>query len=63
MAIEKIKILGSVLEIPAKQHANLAHLAHFRGEWAGLAVLSSWYLQNGSQDSTFFNYQGCQLLV
>ena len=33
MAIEKIKILGAVLELPAKEEAaNSAHLAHFRGE-------------------------------
>jgi hypothetical protein len=32
MAIEKIKLMGAVLELPAKQPANSAHLAHFRGE-------------------------------
>ena len=42
MAIEKIKILGAVLELPAKNTANLAHLAHFWGKWAGLALLSGW---------------------
>ena len=41
MAIEKIKILGAVLELPAKQlsTADLANLAQFLGKWAGLAVL------------------------
>ena len=39
MAIEKIKILGAVLELPA---TNSANLAHFHGKWAGLAVLFSW---------------------
>ena len=29
MAIEKIKILEAVLELPAKQHCNLANLAQF----------------------------------
>ena len=37
MAIEKIKILGAVLDCTA----NSAPLAHFRGKWAGLAVLFS----------------------
>ena len=39
MAIEKIKILGAVLELPAKLHCHSAHLAHFYGKWAGLALL------------------------
>ena len=38
MAIEKIKILGAVLELPA----NSAHLAYFLGGLAELAVLFSW---------------------
>ena len=42
MAIEKIKILGAVLELPHNSTTNSAHLAHFRGEWAELAVLFSW---------------------
>ena len=37
MAIEKIKILGAVLELPAKQPI----WPNFRGIWAGLAVLFS----------------------
>ena len=39
MTIEKIKILGAVLELPAKQQKNFADLANFLGEMAGLAVL------------------------
>ena len=43
--------------------ANLANLAQFWGKWAGLAVLFSWYLQNGSQDFHFFNCPGCQIFI
>ena len=39
MAIEKIKILGAIVELPAKCTVNSAHLAHFCGKWAELAVL------------------------
>ena len=48
MAIQKIKILGAVLELPAKHKetlnstANLPQLAHFLGKLAALAVLFSW---------------------
>ena len=42
MAVEKIKILVAVLELPAKQPTNLAHFARFLGKWAKLAVLFSW---------------------
>jgi hypothetical protein len=38
MAIEKIKILGALLELPAKQHCQFGQF----GKWAGLAVLFSW---------------------
>ena len=33
--------------------ADLANLAQFRGKWAEMAVLFSWWLQNGSQDFLF----------
>ena len=64
MAIEKIKIVGVVLELPAKQHcqfstANSVHLAHFLGEYAELVVLFIWWLQNGPQNFDFFNCHGC----
>ena len=43
MAVEKIKILGAVLELTRlNSTANLAHFAHFLGKWAGLAELFSW---------------------
>ena len=38
MAIEKIKILAAVLELPA----NLAHLLRNQAKWGELALLSSW---------------------
>ena len=40
MVIEKIKILGAVLDL--KSTANSAHFARFLGKWAKLAVLFSW---------------------
>ena len=42
MAIEKTKILGAVLELPAKQHYHSAHFARFLVKWAKLTVLFSW---------------------
>ena len=42
---------------------NLANLAHFSGKWAGLAVLSSWLVQNSLQDFDFFNCHGCQTFI
>ena len=40
MAIEKIKNLGAVLELPANSTANPAHLPHKVGQmgWIGSAV-------------------------
>ena len=61
MTIEKMKILGAVLELNST--ANSAHLAQFLGKWAGLAVLFSWWLQNGPQDFNFFNGHGCQTFI
>ena len=37
-AIEKIKILGAVLELPDKQH----YIPRNPAKWAELAVLFSW---------------------
>ena len=42
MSIEKIKILGTVLEQLANSNANSAHFAPFLGKWAKLAALFSW---------------------
>jgi hypothetical protein len=41
MAIEKIEILGAVLELTAKQHFQFIPFGPI-GKWAGLAVLFSW---------------------
>ena len=41
MAIEKIKILGALLELPDKQH-NPAHLPQNWAKLAKSAVLFSW---------------------
>jgi hypothetical protein len=43
MAIEKkIKILGAVLELPAKKHYQFTPFGPFLGKCVGLALLSSW---------------------
>jgi hypothetical protein len=44
-------------------NANSAHLAHFWGKWAGLALLYRWLLQNGPQDFDFFNCHVCRLFI
>ena len=61
MVIERIKILGAVLELTST--ANSAHLAHFLGKWAKLAVLFRWQLQNCHQDFDCFNCNGCRLFI
>ena len=48
---KKIKILGAVLELPAKQHCHFSLIT----KWAELAVLFSWQLQNGPQNFDFFS--------
>ena len=42
MAIEKIKILGAVLELLAKQHCQFSQFTKKMAKWAELAVLFSW---------------------
>ena len=46
-----MKILCAVFELPVKGTANPAHLPQ---NWAKLAILSSWQLQNGPQNFDFF---------
>ena len=48
MAIENIKILRAVFELPAKQHCQFSPFGPFWGKWAGLALL-----QNDPQDFDF----------
>ena len=43
--------------------ANLANVARFVGKWAGLAVLSSWYLQNGPQDFDFLTTMDARAMM
>ena len=40
MAIEKLKILGAILELPAIHHCQFRPFGPF--SWAGLAVLFIW---------------------
>ena len=44
MAVEKIKIMGAVLELPAKQHCHSSPFTKKWAKWAGLAVLFIWYI-------------------
>ena len=41
MAVEKIKIMGAILELLLNSTANSAHFAKFFDKWAKLAVLFS----------------------
>ena len=68
MAIEKIKILGAVLELLAKQHCQFSPFGPFGPlyEVNGLdwqCYLAGMYLQNGPQDFDFFNGHGCQTFI
>ena len=42
MAVEEIKILGAVLELPAKQHSEFGPFTKKLAKWAELAVLLNW---------------------
>ena len=53
MAIEKIKILGALLELPAKQHCQSSPFTSKLGQ-VGLI---------GPQDFDFFNYHGRQTFI
>ena len=50
-----MKILGAILELPAKQHYQSNLLPQNWAKLAKSAVQFSWYLQNGSQDFDFFS--------
>ena len=63
MAIEKIKILGAILELPAKQHNQFNPFKAIIGQMAELAVLFSWLLQSSPQDLDSFNGNGCRLFI
>ena len=55
MAIEKkSKFLGTFWSYQLNSTTNSAHLPRKWAKWAELAVLFSWYLQNGLQDFDFF---------
>ena len=55
MTIEKLKSWELFWSYQLNSPAKPAHLPQFCGEWAGLAGLLIWHLQNGSQDFDFFN--------
>ena len=60
MAIEKMKILGALLELPAKQHCRFGQFGPVlrKTDWIG------WYLQNSSQDfHYFFICPGCRIFI
>jgi hypothetical protein len=58
MAIEKIKILGAILELPAQQHCQSSPFTSKIGP-NGL----NWHccLAGSPQDFDFFNCYGCQI--
>ena len=56
--LKKSKSWGPFWSYQLNSTANSAHLAHFHGEQAELAVLFSWQLQNGPQNFDFFNCHG-----
>ena len=56
-------LTGWYLALPAKQHCQFSQFSRFLGEWAKLAVLFSWQLQNGPQDFDFFNCHGCRIFI
>ena len=58
--LKKLKSWGPFLSYQLNSNANPAHLPQ---NWAKLAVLFSWQLQNGSQDFNFFNCHGCRLFI
>ena len=60
MAIEKIKILGTVLELPAKQHCQSSPFTKKLGQMGLILVLLSCKLLNGPQDFDLFNCHVCQ---
>ena len=59
----KLYFWGPLWSYQLNSTANSDHLAHFRGKWAGLAVMFSWQLQNGPQDFDFFNCHRCRLFI
>ena len=60
--LKKSKSWGLFWRYQPNGTANSAHLAHFLGGQAELAVLFSMQLQNSPQDFDFFNGHGCQLI-
>ena len=64
MAIwKKSKSWGPFWSYQLNSTANSAHLPRKWAKWAELAVLFSWYFQNGRQDFEFFNCHGCQTFI
>ena len=65
MAIEKIKILGAVLELPAKQHCQIDPFTKKSGKTAprilifstAMGIANSFYVKSiASYSPTFFGY-------
>ena len=61
---KKSKSWGSFWSYQLNSTANLAHLAHFLGKWAGLAALFSWYIApKWLHDFDFFKCHACQTFI
>ena len=61
--LKKSKSWGPFWSYQPNSMANLANVARFVGKWAGLAVLSSWYLQNGPQDFDFLTTMDARAMM
>ena len=66
MAIENIKILRAVFELPAKQHCQFSPFGPF-SRWIGW-ISRNWQCcvagsSNGPKDFDFFNCHGCWLFI
>ena len=63
MAVEKIKILGAILELPAKQHCQFSPFTSKLGKIGQIGSAVIWELETAPRFLIFFNYHGCQLFI
>ena len=61
MAIEKIKILGAVLELPAKQHCQFSQFTKKMGKLGLIGSAVKLVAPKRPQDFDFFNCHVCRL--
>ena len=61
--LKKLKSWGPFWSYQLNSTTNPAYLPQNLDKLAKLAVLFSWYLQNGPQDFNFFNCPGCWIFI